>query len=199
MVRLWDDANQYLISKIIRVLGVEERRNRKQLEMIQYSLMCILNESEKFILLCVVFALQGYMDKFLIGFATIGSLRIFMGGSHRKTSLGCFIQSLLSFEVILCFNSMICINVAINYVIWILTIMWIWKYAPVCSVNRARYNDAQCMRFKALALTVLTILIMTIGIVPSDIANLMSWAIVLQLAESGMMTVILRKEEERNA
>ena len=198
ILTVWDNANQYLVDKIILILGVKEKRTSKQLELIRYSLACIVSEIEKLVLLVLIFTAQGYIGKFLIEFITIVSLRIFMGGSHRETNLGCFIQSFLTFEIIIYLDGIITLTKLDNYAIWILTTVWIWKCAPILSVKRARYSDVQCMKFKVLAMMVLFFQTMMVGIAPRYIANVMSWSIALQLAEVGIISLKLRKEERKN-
>lgn len=195
VLQLWDNVNQYIIQSIIYFLNVEEKRSKEQIQFMKYSLGCLVNESGKAILLAIVFATQGCIDKYVIALLTIVSLRIFMGGSHRVTTMGCFLQSLFTFELIILLDSVICLNMYMNYSVWILMIVLIWKRVPIVSTRRAHYNKMQCMHFKMMAITTLFLQSIIIGLVSSNIANVMSWAIVIQLLEFSIVGIKLRKEE----
>lgn len=195
---IWDKVNQCLVSTLIHALEVDENKNSRRYALIQYALSCIINEAEKIAILILVFGLQGQLIRFLIAFFTIASLRIFMGGSHRETILGCFLQSLLTFEAIVLMTNNIVINEAWNYVIYICNLIWIWKNAPIVSSKRASYNELQCMRFKTMAITVLLLLVMLVEIMPDSLANVVLWTMLFQWLESSVVVLQRRKEEQKD-
>ena len=97
----WDEYNLRLVYHLIQILGLEKTKDVHKLEKIKYALLCIIGETEKFILLYILFVLFSVQWTFLFVFLVLVSTRIFIGGSHRITTLGCFIQSFLSFGVMI--------------------------------------------------------------------------------------------------
>ncbi|MBQ9984171.1 MAG: accessory gene regulator B family protein [Lachnospiraceae bacterium] len=195
---MWDGVNQYFVSTLIHILEINKDENQKRYEIVKYVLSYIVNEIGKIMILTLIFLLQGKLFEFVIAFLTIVSLRIFIGGSHRETMLGCFLQSFLTFEAIMLLDKSIIISMPFNYIIYIFILVWIWKKAPLLSGKRARYNELQCMRFKTMAITMLLLLVMAVGIMPDSVANIMLWAMLFQLAELSVTTIQMRKEETRN-
>lgn len=93
---LWDRANNFLVSLLMSKLKIDKNDEKKS-ALILYSLSCLLNEAGKIAVLTVFFLVQRRWAEFITAFITIASLRIFLGGSHRKTILGCWMQSFLTF------------------------------------------------------------------------------------------------------
>ena len=70
---------------------------------ISYALELFRNEGIKTILFFVFFTATGHLPEFLVCTAISCTVRIFAGGIHMKTNIGCFIMSfiLLSSEILL--------------------------------------------------------------------------------------------------
>ena len=198
MFHILDEINHYMILAIIQMLDVQKTRTEEQQELIKYSLSCIVNEFEKIIFLVIFFTAQNRMTKFLIVFLGVVSLRIFIGGIHRKTTLGCIIQSLLSFETILILDEKFRLTMWMNYCTWIFLLILIWKQAPIVSQQRIHYNELQRMRFKAIAITVLMIDFMIISAMPNTYINCLSWAIIFLMIESSVDALKMWKEDKQN-
>ena len=106
-----------------------------------------------------------------------------MGGSHRKTMLGCFIQSLLIFGIALALAETFLINSIVKYMVYSILLLEIWISTPIPSVNRMNYNKVQKMGFKAKALTVLLLLTWIENFLPDIYSNLIISGLLVQALE----------------
>ncbi|MBQ4529977.1 MAG: accessory gene regulator B family protein [Lachnospiraceae bacterium] len=187
---MWEKANHHLVLFIIQLLNVKETKTESQIQMIKYALTCTLNEIEKFFLLWFLFYCMGTVKEFLVCFLSLASLRIFMGGSHRKTMLGCFVQSFLSFKIIILLSKWVELDNWMCYPIFIIAIAFIWKFTPIIPPQRPKYNDFQCMRFKAMALTALLILSIFSAALQGNYGNCIQWTVLVQIVENSMGILI---------
>lgn len=194
---MWEKVNHRLVLFIIQVLNVNENKTESQIQMIKYAMTCTLNEIEKLFLLCFLFCCMGTVKEFLVCFLSLASLRVFMGGSHRKTMLGCFIQSFLSFEIIILLSKWVELDNWMYYAIFIIAIACIWKFTPIIPPQRPKYNDFQCMRFKAMALTALLILSIFSTLLPGDYGNCIQWAVLGQIVENSMDVLIKERGKKQ--
>lgn len=71
--------------------------NLEELEQIQYALTTILNETFKIIILVILFTVFGNLNYLLFSMIILLSIRLFSGGLHAKTLLGCLIWTILFF------------------------------------------------------------------------------------------------------
>ena len=70
-----------------------------QIESIRYSLLSIMLELEKWIVLICLFSILGMEYDFLIFAICLLCVRIYHGGLHMKTYTGCLIYSILYFLI----------------------------------------------------------------------------------------------------
>lgn len=196
VLQILDDINHRMILRGIQLLDVEKTRTIEQQDTIIYALACIINEIEKIVFLTIVFGIQGSVIKFWTSFLGLVSLRIFIGGMHRKTTLGCLIQSFLSFETIMILDERFQLSIWMNCFVWIILVILIWKQAPIVSKNRVHYNELQRMRFKAIAITVLLVDFMIISILSNTYTNCLSWTIAFQMLESGVVALKIWKDKQ---
>ena len=106
-----------------------------------------MGETEKLILLFLIFVLMNHGKEFMVAFLTLVSLRCFTGGTHRESMLGCFLQSVCIFEVIIV-SSHLFWN---EYEWWILTVIeliLIVIFVPIQSPKRMNYNFKQKKKLK---------------------------------------------------
>lgn len=71
----------------------------QELEQIQYSLTTILNEVFKIIILIILFSVIGNLNYLLFSMIILLSIRLFSGGLHAKTLLGCLTWTTLFFTL----------------------------------------------------------------------------------------------------
>ena len=148
----WDEYNLRLVYRIIQILGIEETKDINKYEKIKYALSCILGEVEKFILLFSVFSIVSMQRTFLFIFLVLVSMRVFMGGSHRKTTLGCFFQSFLSFVVMILIDKYYAMT-AFRFFVYIFAIISVVVFAPVS--RQIQFKKSYKRKFKIRAMVVL--------------------------------------------
>lgn len=70
-----------------------------QLEQIRYSILAIGGDLSKFLILLVLFSLLGHCPEYLYSFFTTTLLRVYIGGKHFNTYLGCLTFSTMYFSL----------------------------------------------------------------------------------------------------
>ncbi|NNU76317.1 accessory gene regulator ArgB-like protein [Clostridium estertheticum] len=70
-----------------------------ELEQIQYAITTILNELFKIVILIILFSVIGKLNYLLFSMLILLSTRLFSGGLHAKTLLGCLIWTTLFFAL----------------------------------------------------------------------------------------------------
>ena len=94
-----------LNEKIVDVYVVKanqvSRYTDSENERIRYSLRVIISEIEKIAIIATLMVAQNYFRLFLCSFLVVFSCKQFMGGTHRKTFLGCLLFSLSFFQTVI--------------------------------------------------------------------------------------------------
>ena len=152
-----ENQNIKLCNYIMKKLESNDCTNDYGIQKIRYSIMTFITEMEKIILLVLIFELLGIYDKFLIAFISLTALRIFMGGVHKMTTLGCFLYSGISFLTIIILSDIIIIDGWFNEIIYVGMALTIWRFTPVESEKRVKYNALQREHMKLKAMSVLVI------------------------------------------
>ena len=117
-----------------------------------------------------------------------------MGGQHRETMLGCFLQSFFTFATI-CILGLYINIIQGRYVIYIITLIIILYYTPVLSEKRIAYSKLMQMKFKAKAVTSLCILIMAIQFLSVTYGNYCLWSILIQNVDVVVAIVMHKKKK----
>jgi accessory gene regulator B len=73
--------------------------NPQESEQIQYAITTILNEVFKIIILLILFSVIGNLKYLLFSMMILLSIRLFSGGLHAKTLLGCLMWTILFFTL----------------------------------------------------------------------------------------------------
>lgn len=191
---MWDTIHKKMINKIVLCLKKGKVEETEQVQKIRYALSSVLSEFEKCLILGFCFWSLGALKIFFLSLCSVVMLRIFMGGQHRTTMLGCFFQSFLTFAIIYLLGFYI--NILQEcYVIYIATLVIIWYCTPVLSEKRMAYSKFMQMKFKAKALTSLCILIMTIRFLPKEYGNYCVWSILIQNVDVVVAIVIQKRKK----
>ena len=192
----WEKINEKFVVWILRILQTKNYGKNTE-QKVRYSLLVLLSEFEKFFCLILLFGLLHRLLEFFILFFTILSLRMFMGGSHRKTMLGCFVWSFLMFMVAMTISEYITMNEIVKYLIHSSLLIEIWASTPISSANRIKYNKVQIVQIKARALTVMLILTWVEGLLPDTYNNLMISGMLVQMLEVAVVYIYQREKERR--
>ncbi len=180
---LWEKFNGKLIDAVMHVLDRENTLESNKKAAVRYSLTYVFNEFGKMILLVFFFLAAGKLKEFIVAAASLICLRIYMGGFHRKTNLGCFLQSLVTFSCIVGLAGIATFDNVLACMVVLIGIISIWTSAPVISEKRGKYSESSKRKFKAQALTVILIEIM-IGSVFPAIKSIIIMTLLFQSAET---------------
>lgn len=195
--RQWELINEKLVHFIMIILQTNNH-DEIMTQKVKYSLLVLLSEFEKFLCLLFLFGVLHRLPEFFILFFTIIPIRMFMGGSHRRTMLGCFIQSLLIFGTAMALSEFFMMNSVIKWMVDGILLMEIWISTPIPSANRMNYNKTQKMEFKAKALTILLILTWVECFLPDLYNNQIVSGLLIQALEIAA-TCIYQKHRGKEA
>lgn len=179
-----DKVNDKLVDKVMKLIRTREVKDEKGVLIVKYALGSIISECEKFIMMLIIFLLCGKCLEFLVVFMALVTLRVFIGGGHRETFLGCFLQSFSIFVVILLLMSYIKIPVMVVLVEYVILFLWIWKVSPIVSPKRPNYSMEQRREFKIKGIIVLTIQVVLSMLLQGVILEAVSWVLVVVFVEN---------------
>lgn len=111
---------------------ISERQpfSKEKKEVISYGIQVILSDALKFGILFAAAALLGVVPQLLVTMLFIGAVRIFAGGIHLKTWLGCLLISGGSYFAIIAAGIFLPKLLPLNLSIYVLSSAIIFRYAP---------------------------------------------------------------------
>ncbi len=192
-----DKVNNCIIKKIKLYLEVAEKGEESE-QRITYILQVIINEVEKFVLLLTVFTILGYATEYMVIMMTIGAIRGYLGGGHRKTTEGCIIFSFAIVLIILIFARCSYLPLMLMEFIYITIVVMLIKKAPVLTNKSINYSQKKRQEFKLKGMVVLLIISRVIEAVPKEWANIMLSALMIQVVEVGIECILNRKRGEKD-
>ena len=179
-----DKVNGRLVDKVIKLIRTREVKDDNGVLIVKYALGSIISECEKFIIMLIIFLLCGKCLEFLVAFMALVTLRVFIGGGHRETFLGCFFQSFSIFVVMLLVMSYIKIPVMVMLIEYVILFFWIWKNSPIVSPKRPNYSKEQRRKFKIKGIIVLTIQVVLSVLLQGVILEAVSWGMVMVFVDN---------------
>lgn len=181
--------NQRLIGQILQILATRELYGDDMEAKVGYSIRIILVELEKLLALIVVAVLFRHFLEFLFAYVVLAVLRSFMGGTHRKTTLGCLFYSGCSFAVILTLSEAVVVPWGLELLVYVCGFLLIAFTAPLPSQNRIHYNKKQRLRLKCFACITLIVWMLIRQLVEFPYDEVMIWAIAYQLFDVGIALI----------
>lgn len=148
----WDILN----NKISKKLAAKLCDNERSANIVAYGINVFINDIEKGIILITAFAAMGLIGMFIRSFIIIAILRMWMGGSHRKTMLTCILQSFVEFMSVFLISRII--SQIIDYTIWTQIVVTLIiclidvLYCPVILSKRGKYRKKKIYLFKCIAI-----------------------------------------------
>ena len=183
MSDLMDRVNNCIVNRVVVCLGAAETRGDEATEKITYSLKVLLDEVEKILILIVAFGVMGQLREFLTALFTIGAIRMFVGGSHQKTFMGCLIFSFAIMYSIIFIASKINIVLIAENIIYVTICVVILTVVPIKSRRGVEYSYTKKLEFRLKAMTVLLLISRIVTIVHTMYANIMLTALLVQAIE----------------
>lgn len=145
--------NESLCNMLMRRMKVGENFSQDEGAVIKYMLVTQISETEKIILLFLIFLVLGQSQNFLwVCLATLLT-HPFTGGLHRETFWGCFFQSLLFFTEAIVLGHLINLPVFSIPVIILFSLIIYLLYVPTTSEKRGSYGKESRNRILKVAIT----------------------------------------------
>ncbi len=127
--------------------------NTDDLEKINYAIETILNEVFKIVLLLILFSTLGKLKYFSFSMIILFSTRIFSGGLHSKTFVGCLFWTTLFFIATSMFAPLLPIlNIGIYYLISFFNLFVIMVKSPYPNPYRTIKSKKRKRSLKLLAI-----------------------------------------------
>jgi len=154
-------------------------------EIINYGLQNIVGEIPKFFILIGVAWILGVLKETLITFFIIFPYRIFSGGFHLKTHIGCIITTILFYMLPAVLAKTIVLVPIIKYlivsIVWIFGMIMIKLYAPADTENVPILRKKERRQKQILSYIVFTIgLIISVIIKNNEISNIIIFGYFIQ-------------------
>ena len=128
------------IENLTRYVGIDDHLTVVK---IRYALEIIRNEAVKLIILGVLFAVLGSGMEYIFSMVLLLPLRMFSGGMHMKTNIGCFIYSLVFCMLTIILLPMAPINQAVLFSLFAVSIAVMAMLSPVASYKRPIKTEAR--------------------------------------------------------
>jgi accessory gene regulator B len=139
-----------ILAKKITGLITTNNSNLTNLEIkkIEFGLTCIISELSKIFMFLIIFSIFSVVEYFLMGLAFFCSLRLVAGGYHDKTYWRCFVTSLTIFTIIVLAGNNIYLNMIQRILLILISLILIWRYAPVDHPNKPIISEARRKRLR---------------------------------------------------
>ncbi len=148
---------------------------------LKYSLQVILGDASKLIVLFLFFLCLKVPGQFAMAVLALSILRVYTGGLHFKSYLGCLLFSLLFFCAAIGLADFCELPQPYMYLWWIFSLIVIALISPITSKNRPVYSKQQRFNFKVIGCSVVYFhLIGAIAIKNNPYFEIAMWVIFLQ-------------------
>lgn len=150
----WDSINRKISGKIARKISNKDN----SIAIIHYGINIMMNGLEKLIILMLIFGIFGYLETFLVAAMVMFILRIWIGGTHRKSMLGCVLQSGIVFTVVIYLSTYDSLLNVCAYPIMATLLIIDIIYCPIINERRGQYSKKKRTKFKIYSCICIVIL-----------------------------------------
>ena len=177
-----DKFCEYLTNKIRKENSeIDEERA----EIIKYGLQLLVGEVPKFFIMAAIAWALGILKLTIICFACMLPYRMFSGGFHLKTHLGCIIGTSLMYTGNAFVSQYIEIplmqKIIFAILLWVFAIVMIYKYAPADTENVPIISKKERRKKKILSYIMATITIVAGCLVKNNvISNILLVGVLIQ-------------------
>ncbi|MBQ3601073.1 MAG: accessory gene regulator B family protein [Lachnospiraceae bacterium] len=176
--------NDTISKKYVRLAEQYGNYSYEQCERMKYALKVMLNEGEKVLLLSVIFGMLGECRTFLFLLCVVLSIRVTMGGMHRRTFWGCFFFSFGFFLSVIIMSRHFFISKGIMVGLYIVYIFYILWRAPIPSKVRPIVSKTRRKKLKIYSILVVSIWISVCMFFPNgQWEKCLGWTLLLQMIE----------------
>ena len=177
-----DKFCEYLTNKIRKE---NSEIDDERAEIIKYGLQLLVGEVPKFFIMAAIARALGIFKLTIICFVCMLPYRMFSGGFHLKTHLGCIIGTSLMYTGNAFISQYIQLNltqkIVFSLVLWLFAIIMIYKYAPADTEDVPVVSKKERKKRKILSYVIVTITIIMGCLVQNNvISNILIFGTLLQ-------------------
>jgi len=187
------------VEAFFNIAGINDRTT---IVKIRYALETIKNEGIKIIILFILFALFDKQFEFILAAALLIPIRVFSGGMHMNTNLGCFLYSLIFFILSIFLLPELNLSLVTHIYILIISVSVMAILSPIPSYKRPFKTVARRILMKKLTLIVLAIVCVALILIwyfaDSINFSIGTWVVALQSIQLITIWVYRKKKGEKN-
>ena len=177
-----DKFCEYLTNKIRKEMpDVDDERA----EIIKYGLQLVFGEIPKIFIMAGIAWALGIFKWTLITFALMLPYRMYSGGFHLKTHIGCIIGTSLMYTGNAFISQFAVISIHYKIIlacfIWLFAIIMIYKYAPADTEDVPVISKRERKKRRNISYLIVTIMLITSCLVPNNmISNILLFGALFQ-------------------
>lgn len=166
-----------------------------QIGQIQYTIVSILSEISKLILMGFFFALTGYFSQYIVAITVLLILRTCTGGLHFKHYFSCLAVSFVILFLGVCVLPHHFVFPQPLYFIFLLVCVGInYLFAPIVSSYRPIPNGIRIRKSKRQSFCIITIYALIMFIVPTNLYIVTGFWIIMLQSFQLLVAKLVRKE-----
>lgn len=177
-----DKFCNYLTTKIRKEMpDVDDERA----EIIKYGLQLMIGEVPKFFIMAIIAWILGVFKWTIICFALVLPYRMYSGGFHLKTHIGCIIGTSLMYIGNAFISQYLVISIiykiVLGILLWIFSIIMIHLYAPADTENVPVISKKERKKRKIISYIIMSVMIIAgVTITHNTISNILLVGVLVQ-------------------
>lgn len=177
-----DKFCEYLTNKI---RNENSEIDDERAEVIKYGLQIMIGEVPKLFIMAAIAWALGVFKWTLVAFALMLPYRMYSGGFHLKTHIGCIIGTSLMYTgnafISQQFQMPVISKIILAIVLWVFSILMIHLYAPADTEDVPVVSKKERRKRKIFSYAIMTTMLITGVIIKSDtISNMLIIGVLLQ-------------------
>ena len=195
MFTVMDRQNEKLVKSMMKFLKTDQQEEIV-IQKVKYALQVIVSEVEKLIILLMIFGIVGKTLEFLTAYVAVVTIRIYVGGNHVETFLGCVLYTFIMYAFILAGADYFIPNRYICSGVEILIMISIWNNQKSLPESRILYSQNRLLEFKMKALSVLILQMIITQYLPESYRAVIMWGFIIQTID--VQTAIIQRRKRKD-
>lgn len=195
MFTVMERQNEKLVKSMMKFLKTDQQEEIV-VQKVKYALQVIVSEVEKLIILLMIFGIVGKTLEFLTAYVAVVTIRIYVGGNHVETFLGCVLYTFIMYAFILTGADYFIPNRYICSGVEILIMISIWNNQKSLPESRILYSQNRLLEFKMKALSVLILQMIITQYLPESYRAVIMWGVIIQTID--VQTAIIQRRKRKD-
>ena len=195
MFTVMERQNEKLVKSMMKFLKTDQQEEIV-VQKVKYALQVIVSEVEKLIILLMIFGIVGKTLEFLTAYVAVVTIRIYVGGNHVKTFLGCVLYTFIMYAFILTGADYFIPKRYICSGVEILIMISIWNNQKSLPESRILYSQNRLLEFKMKALSVLILQMIITQYLPESYRAVIMWGFIIQTID--VQTAIIQRRKRKD-